>query len=125
MRLKRDGAVGNSACVNGYRETTREIALIQEMATVGWPPHRKHCGCLFPSSINLWLRNMEIRSELYCTLQFLAIKQGAICLRTVRVGIQILVAALVVKELPQISVEHQFCVFPFYTTRCVGHHAEL
>ena len=81
------------------------------MATVDWPPRRKHCGRLFPRSplqveqgsalsgnINLRRRNMEIRSELYCTLQFLAKKQDAICSRTVRVGIQIIVAFRVVME---------------------------
>ena len=41
---------------------------------------------------------METRSELYCTLQFLAKKQDAICFRTVRVGISILVAFRVVVE---------------------------
>ena len=111
MRLKRDGAVGNSACVNGRRPAARKIVEIHEMATVGWPPRRKHCGRLFPRSplqveqgsassgnISLRRRNMKIRSELYCTLQFLAKKQNAICLRTVRVGIQILVAFRVVLE---------------------------
>ena len=81
------------------------------MATVGWPPRRKLCGRLFPCSplqvepgsastgnINLRRRKMEIRSDLYCTLQFLTKKQDANCLRTVRVGIQILIAFRVVME---------------------------
>ena len=110
MRLKRDGAVGNSACVNGRRPAARRIVEIHEMTTVGWPP-RRNCGRLFsrsllqveqgsasPGNISLRRRDVEIRSELCCTLQFLAKKQDAICLRMVRVGIQILVAFRVVME---------------------------